>query len=229
MKFLLSDPLLDNQLKEIKKNIRLSMNGVAADHLQQNGLQYKQNLGVSITRLKEIASAYQQDFDLAQRLWLLGQRETMILATLLMPKDKIDLKTVDMWMESCSNIELAEQLSMNLFSKCDLVNDIVPVLLKSADVIHLSTAYLTIARAYLIISEENIQLAINKAIDLSSTDDFQLIRTIGVAMGRTCRLSKEQAGSVLSAFDYHSKQNPSQGLQSIIDSIQQEMIFLGFN
>lgn len=228
MKFLLSDPQLDIQIKEIKKNIRLSMNGVVADHLQQNGLQYKQNLGVTITRLKEIASAYQPDFDLAKRLWLLGHRETMIMATFLMPKDKIDLKTVDIWMESCSNIELAEQLSMNLFSKCDIMNDIVSELLKSTDVIYLSTAYLTIARAYLSISEENIQLAMNKAIDLSSSDDFQLIRTIGVAMGRTCRLSKEKAGSVLSAFNYHSKQNSTQGLQSIIDSIRQEMIFLGF-
>lgn len=229
MKYLLSDPLLDNQLKEIKKNIRLSMNGVVADHQRQSGLHYKQNLGVTITRLKEIASAYQPDFDLAQRLWLLGQRETMILATFLMPNDKIDMKTVDVWMQHCINIELAEQLSMNIFSKCNIVNEIISVLFKSTNVIYLSTAYLTIARAYLIISEENIQLAIQRAVDLSSSDDFQLIRTIGVAMGRTCRLSNEKAASVLSEFEFHSKRKPSQGLQSIIDSIQQEMIFLGFN
>jgi hypothetical protein len=42
-------------IKEIKTQLRLSMNGIVSTHQRRQGLDYKINFGVEIPRLKEIA------------------------------------------------------------------------------------------------------------------------------------------------------------------------------
>ena len=46
---------LQQTIKEIKKQLRLSMNGVVSTLQRRQGLDYKINFGVEIPRLKEIA------------------------------------------------------------------------------------------------------------------------------------------------------------------------------
>ena len=88
MKFLLTNPKIDQQIAEIKRKIRLSMNGITSESMESGGIVYKKNFGVAIPRLREIAREYNPDHDLAQRLWMLKIRETMILATLLEEPEK---------------------------------------------------------------------------------------------------------------------------------------------
>jgi len=47
-------------IKEIKTQLRLSMNGVASQSMREKGLAYKINFGVELPRLKEIAKQYDQ-------------------------------------------------------------------------------------------------------------------------------------------------------------------------
>ena len=85
MKYTLVNPKLEAQITEIRRKIRLSMNGIVSGQMTEKGIHYKKNYGVSIPRIKEIASTYPPSHDLAQRLWNLQIRETMIMATLLEP------------------------------------------------------------------------------------------------------------------------------------------------
>ncbi|MBL1488736.1 DNA alkylation repair protein, partial [Klebsiella pneumoniae] len=79
------------------------------------GLGYHLNWGVTLPRLREKADAIGKDYDLAIALWKENVRECKILATMIMPPDKILPEVVDIWMEQTDTVEIAEQASMNLY------------------------------------------------------------------------------------------------------------------
>lgn len=106
---------LHEQLKEIKTQLRLSMNGAVSQSMREKGLAYKLNFGVELPRIKMIASGYEKDHDLAQALWKEDIRECKILAGLLQPIDSFFPEIADIWVESIQNIEIAEITCMNLF------------------------------------------------------------------------------------------------------------------
>ena len=66
---------VNSQLKEIKTQLRLSMNGSASASMREKGLKYKLNFGVELPRIKQIASKLDKDHDLAQALWKEDNRE----------------------------------------------------------------------------------------------------------------------------------------------------------
>lgn len=106
---------LHEQLKEIKTQLRLSMNGAVSQSMREKGLVYKLNFGVELPRIKAIAGEYEKDHSLAQALWKEDIRECKILAGLLQPVDSFFPEIADIWVESIQNIEIAELTSMNLF------------------------------------------------------------------------------------------------------------------
>ena len=50
---------LHEQLKDIKTQLRLSMNGAVSQSMREKGLVYKLNFGVELPRIKSIAAAYE--------------------------------------------------------------------------------------------------------------------------------------------------------------------------
>ncbi|GAE15114.1 DnaK suppressor protein [Bacteroides pyogenes JCM 6292] len=57
---------IKEQLKEIKTQLRLSMNGAVSQSMREKGLTYKLNFGVELPRIKAIAAGYEKSHDLAQ-------------------------------------------------------------------------------------------------------------------------------------------------------------------
>jgi 3-methyladenine DNA glycosylase AlkD len=108
---------IDKQLANIKKNIYLHKNGIISESMENKGIHYAKNYGVSIPELKNMATSLPQDALLAQRLWDENIRETKLLATYLYPIDKMNEETAAIWLKDINNIELAEQTARNLFSK----------------------------------------------------------------------------------------------------------------
>ena len=103
------------QLKDIKTQLRLSMNGAVSQSMREKGLVYKLNFGVELPRIKAIAETYEKDHSLAQALWKEDIRECKILAGLLQPIDTFFPEIADIWVEDIRNIEIAELTCMNLF------------------------------------------------------------------------------------------------------------------
>ena len=60
---------IKEQLKDIKTQLRLSMNGAVSQSMREKGLVYKLNFGVELPRIKMIAESYEKNHDLAQDLW----------------------------------------------------------------------------------------------------------------------------------------------------------------
>lgn len=106
---------LHQQLKDIKTQLRLSMNGAVSQSMREKGLVYKLNFGVELPRIKSIAAAYEKNHTLAQTLWKEDIRECKIMAALLQPVDSFLPEIADIWVESIQNIEIAELTCMNLF------------------------------------------------------------------------------------------------------------------
>ena len=99
---------IKEQLKDIKTQLRLSMNGVVSQSMREKGLNYKLNFGVELPRIKSIAAAYEKNHDLAQALWKEDIRECKILAGILQPVDTFFPEIADIWVENMPNIEIAE-------------------------------------------------------------------------------------------------------------------------
>lgn len=113
MQFTVYDEEVERQVKEIRKLVRLSMDGSVSESMAPLG--YKLNWGVSIPRIKELAARFSKDARLAMRLWNIGHRETMIIATLLMPENGCPESVAEAWAEDINNSELSEQCCRNLF------------------------------------------------------------------------------------------------------------------
>lgn len=106
---------IQEQLRDIKTQLRLSMNGVVSQSMREKGLNYKLNFGVELPRIKTIAARYEKNHDLAQALWKENIRECKILAGMLQPVDTFYPEIADIWVEGMPNIEIAELTCMNLF------------------------------------------------------------------------------------------------------------------
>ncbi len=131
---------IENQLIRIKKLIRLSMNGVASEAMQRLG--YKVNYGVSLPKIKEIAGNFPKSHALAQRLWAIGSRETMIMATLLQPEKSFSKEIALEWISQCTNIELIEQCCRNLFIRLPHANELAVNILKKKNKYKKATGYI---------------------------------------------------------------------------------------
>ena len=103
------------QIKEIKKQFRLFMNGVVSQSMREKGLEYKINFGIELPRLKEIAAKFEKNHDVAQALWKENIRECKILAGLLQPVETFYPEIADIWVEDMHYPEIADLTCMNLF------------------------------------------------------------------------------------------------------------------
>lgn len=107
------------RLKAIKQGFRLMMNGAAAQSMRDKGLDYHLNWGVPFTRLKESAREIGKDYDLAIELWKEDIRECKILATMVMPADRMPVEIAEIWMEQTRSQEMAEMQAFNLYQYAD--------------------------------------------------------------------------------------------------------------
>lgn len=105
-------------IKEIKRELRLSMNGVTSTLQRRQGLDYKINFGVEIPRLKAIAEKYTQDKELALALWKDNIRECKILAIYLLPEEEYR-NVAEEWIADTRYTEIADRLAMHILNRID--------------------------------------------------------------------------------------------------------------
>lgn len=112
---------MQEQIREIRKRLRLVMNGVISTSMREKGMNYKIIFGVPIPELRQIAQEYTGKVspELAETMWQEDVRELKILATLLYPKEAFTHDKVEEWVSTIPYLEIAEQLSRNLLSKIE--------------------------------------------------------------------------------------------------------------
>lgn len=106
---------INDQVKAIKQSFRQMMDGAVAQSMREKGLDYHLNWGATLPRLRQKADELGKNYDLAIALWKENVRECKILATMIMPADKVLPEVIDIWMEQTPNSEIAEQAAFNLY------------------------------------------------------------------------------------------------------------------
>ena len=81
---------LQDEIREIRKELRLAMNGVISTSMREKGIVYKLNFGVPYPEIKGIARKHKPNGELAAALWKEDIREFKILATFLQPAETLD-------------------------------------------------------------------------------------------------------------------------------------------
>lgn len=112
-------------IKDIKSKFRLFMNGKISQSMREKGMDYKLNFGIEYPRIKEIASEYPCNHELAQALWKENIRECKIMAGLLQPVDSFCREIAEIWIEDMHYPELAEYTVMNLFQRLPYASEVV--------------------------------------------------------------------------------------------------------
>jgi len=111
----MTSPEVQQKVKEIKLSFRQMMDGAIAQSMRDKGLDYHLNWGATLPRLRGKAEEIGKDYDLAIALWKENVRECKILATMIMPAEKMLPEVAEIWMEQIPSQEMAEQLAFNLW------------------------------------------------------------------------------------------------------------------
>ncbi len=152
------------KLKSIKQSFRLMMNGVAAQSMREKGIIYKINWGVPLPLLKKQAEEIGHDYDLAIELWKEDIRECKILATMIMPNDKMLPEITDLWMEQTPTQEIAEVAAMYLYQNLEYAPVIAYEWIASDKLLYQICGYNILSRLFLKGQEPN-ERGINEYLD----------------------------------------------------------------
>lgn len=108
-----------SKLMAIKQSFRLFMDGTTSRSMAQKGIGYKINWGVPFHKLRKMAAPYAPNYELAIELWKENIRECKIMATLIMPPERMSPELADVWTEQPLQQEMAEMLAFNLLQHVD--------------------------------------------------------------------------------------------------------------
>lgn len=163
---------IQNTVKKIKQGFSLQMNGVASRSMREKGVQGYLNWGLQLPALKNIAAEYDKDFDLAIALWKENVRECKILATLLMPAEKMDSDLISVWMEQTQTQEIAEYAAFNVYQYAENASLYAYMWIASDDKLTQICGYNVLSGLFRRGSEPN-ERDINEFVDqaLSALDD----------------------------------------------------------
>jgi len=166
---------LNESIREIKKLLRLRMNGVASTVMRTSGLNYQINFGLDAMSIREIASHYKPDTELAERLWKENARECKILATLLYPRNNFTPQKADEWLKDCFVPELTEQLCFNLLQHLDFAPEKAMEWIQDAEISTRTAGYTLMLRLLLRkTTVSDLDLAIKMAEKDRTSEDFRL-------------------------------------------------------
>ena len=215
---------LAEQVRDIKAQFRLSMNGVASSRMREQGLVYHLNFGIELPRLREIASEYTPNHELAQILWKENIRESKILATILMPVDRFIPQLADIWVEQIPTQEIAEIAVMNLFQRLPYASSIAFRWVSDYREIFQVCGFLLLTRLCMLKREFNESAAyelVDQAIVAMQDENIRVAKQAFILLRKYIQIGKKQAKEVLDAIK-PLPQNENPRLSGWIDQLRFE-------
>ncbi len=109
-------PNLSNLERDIKKELRASMNGILSAQMRNAGMPFNLIYGTELPRLQDIAREFPADAALADHLWHMHIRETRLLALMIMPPEAFSPEQAEEWGRTMVTAEEAQLMAMLLLS-----------------------------------------------------------------------------------------------------------------
>lgn len=141
--------MMNEQIREIRRLLRATMNGPVSHSMRQQGLNYRVNFGVDQPRLLEIAATLPHDTDLAIALWKEDARELRLLAPMLMPHESMDQELALLWVEQIVHAEEAQVLVLHLLRHLPIASALAFRLVASERDMERLVAWLLLGRLFM--------------------------------------------------------------------------------
>lgn len=124
-----------NRFQQIKREFFSFRNGLLADTLRRGGSPFKIIFGLNLPQIKEVASHYLPDKELATLLWEnISTRESRLIAPMLYPVDEMDKATAVSWINDISTPEVADVAVHSLLKRLPYSKELIPELMASENV-----------------------------------------------------------------------------------------------
>lgn len=176
---------IERQKREILSEIRRDMNGAVVDVMNDMiGSEPFFSYGVSVVKIKEVASRYAPNHLLAMNLFDTKIRELKLAAIYIDNSCQVTKEQMEHWRESFFSLEIAEHASSMLFYKSSdalklsyqWLDDKQPFILKAACLIVGKHAKLCFDRA----DQQMYELLIDKIAKILSENFSDLVRSAAV-------------------------------------------------
>ena len=105
--------------EKIIKKISLYENGAVADTMNNLGLKYEINYGLSKPQIDMVSDAIIKSNTLAFYLWQQKEREAKLISLRVIEDYQLTKEQIEKYIAGINNVELAEQAAMLVFSKLD--------------------------------------------------------------------------------------------------------------
>ena len=106
----------EQTVRDIKKELRANMNGVASVCMRRAGVPYHVIWGIELPRLQEIADEFPAHRKLGQLLWNENVRECQLLGILLTPTSEFLPEVAEIWVHEAKTPEAISLLAMKLIA-----------------------------------------------------------------------------------------------------------------
>jgi 3-methyladenine DNA glycosylase AlkD len=195
------DQAMESVLRNIRTDLRLTMNGVISTSMRDKGVNYRMNFGVDMLKIKEIAGRYEPGSTLAEVLWKEDVREMKIIATMLYPSASFSKETADRWVKQITNQEMREQACKNLFQELSFAPQLVNEWTTDEDEKIRTTGYWLFARLCIVraevVKQVDMNLLLADAVHDLKGESLLLRQSALNALKFFGRISRENAQEVL--------------------------------
>ncbi|MBN2165529.1 MAG: DNA alkylation repair protein [Marinilabiliaceae bacterium] len=223
MKYYLNDPKVENDFNQILQLINLRKNGEVADLMKTEQNSYIVSYGVSAMHIKEIAQLFKKNTLLSSKLWFMGVRETMIIATMLIDFDSYNIDDCNEWINEIKTSEVADLFAQNVLSKLDFAFNVVNGLYDNSNVLDLSIANWTVGW---MLRNSSLNAGMETEFVLSKVkvkyDDSFFLRSVSFLMRQLIRNSLDGKDQVLIWLNAN-KNNDNYSTKWIFEDINTEL------
>ena len=188
-------------LRQIRTDLRLSMNGVVSTSMRNKGVNYRMIFGVEIPVINRIAQKYQSDAVLAERLWEEDVREMKIMATLLYPVDQFRKNKALEWISVIKDQELREQICKNILQRLPYADELVVTTINSKEDNIVTTGLWLFSRLCItgsdLVDKIDSEILINSAIENLGSESMLLRQSALNALKFYGRTSRDRSELIL--------------------------------
>lgn len=134
-------------MAQLLRRLRVEMNGAVTGAMQERGVNYPLNYGVSVPTIRSIAAEYAPNHKLARLLYRQQVRELQLASIYIADPTLITAADLPQWGAGVVNSEIAEHLGTMLLSRSSVVGEVVERWLEGPNELLAYTAVLAAARS----------------------------------------------------------------------------------
>lgn len=105
------------KVDEIVEELRSMSNPKNVEGMARYGINPKNNLGISVTTLRNFAKKYEKDHGLAQQLWSTGIRDARMLGALIDEPKLVTEEQMESWVKDFDSWDICDHCCGHLFDK----------------------------------------------------------------------------------------------------------------